>query len=496
VSEERTSRGGLAAALDVLVLALGVVAVDAAVASAHTGAGGFVLLLPTHLYIAGGIAVVAVSFAVMALLPSTAFTRAATLEACLELPAPRATVRRGLSTAASLLSLAVALGLITAGHVGSRDPLSNPLPLFVWTIWWVGFTYLHALLGNLWAHLNPWSGVHHVLTAAGPLRRWREQPPLAYPAGAAHWPALAGLLVFAWFELIDPAPADPARLATAVGCYLLAGFVGIALFGERAWLGQAETFSVFFRMISWLSPLTAHGFDEPGRRARLRIRVGLPTRRLLSVDPPPPSGVAFILLALSTVSFDGLSRTFAWLALVGVNPLDYPGRSALIAPNTAGLVALSTLLALGYVVVVWLADRIAPMRAPTNRLLGAFVLSIVPIAFGYHFAHYLPVFLVDAQYALRALSDPFGRGWDLLGTADLYVMTGFLSEATSVYRIWHTQVAIIVAAHVAAVYLAHVLALRLTAGPRAAARSQAPVLALMIGYTLLGLWLLATPSAG
>jgi hypothetical protein len=136
------------------------------------------------------------------------------------------------------------------------------------------------------------------------------------------------------------------------------------------------------------------------------------------------------------------------------------------------------------------------MRAPTPRLLGTFVLAIVPIACGYHVAHYLPVFLVDVQYALRALSDPLGRGWDLFGTADLYVMTGFLSEASAVYRIWHTQVAIIVGAHVAAVYLAHVLALRLTTSTRAAARSQAPMLALMIGYTLLGLWLLATPTTG
>ena len=46
-----------------------------------------------------------------------------------------------------------------------------------------------------------------------------------------------------------------------------------------------------------------------------------------------------------------------------------------------------------------------------------FTLPLVPIACGYHFAHYLPVFLVDAQYAIRAASDPLARGWDLLGRA-------------------------------------------------------------------------------
>jgi hypothetical protein len=47
-----------------------------------------------------------------------------------------------------------------------------------------------------------------------------------------------------------------------------------------------------------------------------------------------------------------------------------------------------------------------------------------------------------------------------------------------------------------AVYLAHVLALRAAASPGRALLSQAPVLLLMIGYTMLGLWLLAAPSTG
>jgi hypothetical protein len=57
-------------------------------------------------------------------------------------------------------------------------------------------------------------------------------------------------------------------------------------------------------------------------------------------------------------------------------------------------------------------------------------------------------------------------------------------------------VAIIVAAHVAGVFLAHALALRWSARPAAATLSQLPLLALMIGYTMLGLWLLSTPAVG
>ena len=133
-------------------------------------------------------------------------------------------------------------------------------------------------------------------------------------------------------------------------------------------------------------------------------------------------------------------------------------------------------------------------RAPA-RQLGVFALAMVPIVCGYRFAHYLPVFLVDVQWALRAASDPFARGWDLLGTRDLHVVTSFLSDAGRVYAIWHAQVGLIVAAHVAGVVVAHALAVR-HAARRAAVAGQLPLVLLMIGHTVLGLWLLSTPSVG
>jgi hypothetical protein len=210
---------------------------------------------------------------------------------------------------------------------------------------------------------------------------------------------------------------------------------------------------------------------------------------------PHPSLAPFVLLVLSSVSFDGLSRTFAWLGLLGENPLVHPGRSALVAPNSLGLLGLFLASMLAYAAAVRLLAPLGRIRVDRERLIALFALPLVPIACGYHFAHYLPVFLVDGQYALRAASDPFARGWDLLETRDLAVVTSFLSDPARVYAIWHSQVAVIVAAHVAGVLIAHALALRL-AGPARAAVSQLPMLVLMLGYTLLGLWLLSTPAAG
>jgi hypothetical protein len=128
--------------------------------------------------------------------------------------------------------------------------------------------------------------------------------------------------------------------------------------------------------------------------------------------------------------------------------------------------------------------------------LGALVYSIVPISIGFHFAHYLTALLVDGQYAVIAASDPFGTGLDLLGLNERRVTTSFLNTYESVRTIWNLQTAAIVIGHVAAVALAHAVALRHFGEGRRATVSQLPLAAFMVLYTLFGLWLLATPVVG
>ena len=231
-------------------------------------------------------------------------------------------------------------------------------------------------------------------------------------------------------------------------------------------------------------------------RAHRHFRRRFPGSGSCKVGALPLSGAAFVLLVLASVSFDGLSRTFWWLDLVGVNPLEYPGRTVLIGANSLGLIGVFCALVTAYLVAVLLGRCLAGSTSGAGESLGRFVVSIVPIAFGYHFAHYLPAFLVDVQYAVRALSDPFALGWNLIGTGNLHVTASFLANHHSVQVIWNFQVAGIVAAHVVAVAIAHFLALSDAPRLRDAVLSQFPMTVLMIGYTLFGLWLLATPAIG
>src|SRR5690606_6423629 len=102
------------------------------------------------------------------------------------------------------LAFVLLVGLVVAGLTGSRDPLSNPLPLTGWTLWWVGLTLAQALLGDLWAVLNPWVAPYRLLRRFDHAGARPGAPPLCYPASLGYWPAALGFLLFAWFELIDP----------------------------------------------------------------------------------------------------------------------------------------------------------------------------------------------------------------------------------------------------------------------------------------------------
>jgi hypothetical protein len=446
-------------------------------AFAHASDRGHVLLLPTGYYVAGGALAVAASFLVLALLPSDSLDR------FWRRRLPFFAFGEGARTIVSLVSFAGFAILVAAGLFGSRDPLSNPLPLTIWTLLWVGLVLLQGLLGNLWSWLNPWYGPWRVISRLfGKLQTWRPPPWLGC------WPAVALFFAFAWFELIDPAPDDPARLARAAGLYWLLSFAAMLVFGYRDWSRRGEFLTVFFAMIARFAVFER---NEDGR-----LSLCWPGAKLRNAAPLPLSGIAFLLLALSSVSFDGLSKTFLWLGLFGINPLEFPGRMAVTGIGTFGLVLTFVLLAGAFLLAIVLGQRLAGSLDSLSQAAGLLVWSIVPIALAYHVAHYLTALLVDGQYAIAALSDPFALGWNLFGTADMQIEAGVVAGAGSAWLLWNVQAGVIIAGHMLAVLVAHGLASRLHTVPARAALSQFPLTVLMIAYTIFGLWLLATPAAG
>jgi hypothetical protein len=452
-------------------------------AHAHGGEAAIVLLLPTGYYLLGAAAAVAASFLLLALVPTRFSARLATMRLHL------ATLRDVPPAITSTMAFVFLALLVLAGIFGTRDPVENPLPAMIWTIWWVCFTILQAFTGPLWPHLNPWTGPLAILgritgKAAG------EKPAIPLPIRLGYLIAIAQFAAFAWFELVDLAPSDPGRLAVAVGLYWLFNLAGMLVFGEAEWQARAEPFSIFFGLIGRLSPF--------GRKAqtprRTRITFVWPGHSLVESAGLPLSGVLFVLLTLSTVSFDGLSRTFLWLGAIGINPLEFRGRSAVTVSGTLGLTGMFAALSAAFLAAVVLGSALAGRVAIWREAAGRLIYSIVPIALAFQAAHYLTAVLVDGQNALIALSDPFALGWNLFGTAHWRTTTSFLNTLDGVTWIFDTETIVIALGHIIGIIMAHLIALRLFRTARQAIVSQIPLAALMVFYTGFGLWLLSTPQ--
>ena len=416
-------------------------------AAAHAFGERYDLPLPLHLWLAAAGLVVALSFLVfiVALRRGERSPRLFLLR-----------IHPRVAGALRVVSLLIFSLVIAAGLFGTQDPFRNFAPAFVWIAWWIGFTYLSALLGDLWPVLNPWA----VLRPRGLF----ELPP-----AVGVWPAAALLLAFAWIEIVWEGNAVPANLAWLALGYSLLTWTGMFVFGRDAWLKSGEVFTVYFGFIARLAPI------EWRTSAELHLRA--PAAGLLDPRPLSSSEAFFVIVMLALVTFDGLRDTPLW----AVSDAHWT------AATTAGLLALPFLFALVILGVCALMGWVTVTSA--SELARVFVPTLLPIALAYHVAHYLPYLLVAGQVVIPLASDPFGRGWNLFGTAHYQIAVGIVGARFA----WYTSIVVIVAGHVLAMYVAHRLALERFRDRRSVRRSQYPLAALMVGYTMLSLWILAQP---
>ncbi len=382
--------------------------------------------------------------------------------------------------AVQVVSVGLFALVLAAALLGTTDPFSNLAPTWVYVVFWLGVPALSALFGNVWRALSPWRAL-----ADGFVWLWeatgREARPLAaYPARLGRWPGAVALFAFAALELAYSDPSSPRALAFAIALYTYVAVFGMAVFGRDTWSARGEGFAILFELFSRIAPLTS-------RDGRVRLR--LPLTGLAGAEPVPGT-VAFVAVMLGTVGFDGYSRTITWQDLAarveGPYVVDRPGLGELLVSglNLGGMLVGVLLVGLAFAGACALARWM--VNAPAS-LTGEFVLSLVPIAFVYEVAHYFSLLVIQGQYAIPLLSDPLGRGWDLIGTVDVTPNLTVLTPNT----IWYVQAGALVAGHVAGLAVAHDRAVAIFRDREDALRSQYAMLALMVLYTIGGLWLLS-----
>jgi hypothetical protein len=357
----------------------------------------------------------------------------------------------------------------------SQDFLENPVTTVAWIDFWVGLGIISWLIGDVWEHVSP---LNVAARAADRLLARHNVQPLRYSERLGQWPAVVLLLTWSWMELIWPGAKHPRTLALLLLVYVLASLIGCVVYGAEAWLGNVELFSVFARTLSRFSPLELRPFvpetwaETPVEERSARFRgygAGLRT------DPAlPAGGGAFVLATLATVVYDGWSQTDRF----GSVQQWFWERWSFLAHHVDVLETLSMVAVVAIFVGAFLlvARRHARVIAPT----------LIPIAAVYFTAHYFAYLLIDGQATLGVLVDPFGHSWNPGGLGEYNYWRGIAPPG----GVWWVQILVIVWGHVAAVFAAHRLALRGSTRVRALA-AQAPLVGLMVLYTVAGLWVLA-----
>jgi hypothetical protein len=384
------------------------------------------------------------------------------------------------------------LGLVVwSGLRGTEAPDRNFALTFVFVTFWLGMVVASVLCGDVFRAFNPWAAIARVASAGFRLIAGQSPPPpLRYPERWGRWPAVAGIAAFAWLELVyaqsgfQAVGLTPHTVAVATLAYSGWTFVGMALFGIDKWLERGEAFSVYFNMFSRLAPLEVRN-GRLGRRRWLSGAVGW---------GEVAGSVGLILLTIGATAFDGAAE----------GTLKEPIREVFESAMDAGIGPVASLrisntiffaLTVAFVVGIFWAGvagmrtvRGGPEFADTKAVARLFAHSFIPIGLAYLVAHYfsLVLFQEQAQFTYL-LSDPLGDGSDLFGTAGGGIDYGVVGATAT----WYVQVGALVVGHVVALGLGHDRALAVYRDPQTASRSQYWMLAMMVGFTTLGLFLLS-----
>ena len=396
---------------------------------------------------------------------------------------PRALTSVVLSRAVRILLGALSAGLLVltlaTALFGTTVELLNFAPTFVYVIFWLGIPLLSILFGNIWSVLSPWRAIADAAVWLLELGGREARPVLEWSGRMGRYPAALALFAFVALELAHPRPAYPRTLGIAVALYTYWALAGMAVYGRDPWTRFGEGFAVAFSLLARIAPFAVRNGS---------IVVRWPFTGLAGAERTPGT-LLFVAVFLGSTSFDGFSRTSTWQDLLADLRAELAGSSqrtidlATTFLNVGGMAFFVAAILATYLAAVAAAEKLGRVG---RSLVPDFVLPLVPIAAAYLMAHYFTLFLIQGQFIITLISDPFGKGWDLFGTIDFAPNLAIVSPETT----WYVQVAALVVGHVAGLAIAHDRAVAVFEGRRHALEAQLPMLGLMVLYTLGGMWLL------
>jgi hypothetical protein len=369
-------------------------------------------------------------------------------------------------TALVVVSLAFTAWITMAALFGTTTVI-NPTFGVVYVWLWVGLVPAALLFGPIYRLCNPLRWIHR-----GLCRLTRSDPAeglISYPRRLGLWPAAVTLFAFVWLELVNPnlsVSLNAIRIWFGLLAVLLV--MGAMIYGDE-WFSHADPFEVYSSLVARLSPF--------GRRTDGLLVVRNPLENLDGIFPSPGL-VGVVSVLFGSTAFDSFKESTRWLRF----SQSYSGHG----------VALNSIALLSFVLIVLVTFALASMatsglgQIQRRNLPNLLAHSVVPIVLGYVTAHYLSFFVSQGTVTLAEIGDPLSRGWTLTAWASDINQFAIYQHPTALATV---KVCAVVVGHVLGVIAAHDRSVRLLPKEHAV-RGQLPMLALMVGYTLAGLWLL------
>ncbi len=429
------------------------------------------------------------------------------------------------------LSLVLFLLVLSAGIFGNQK--HNIAPVLTWTWWWVLLIFLVLGFGEAFCTVCPWEALSSLVTSLSLKSRVKrlgfERP---WPKWARNmYPAIGLFIVLTWFELGNDVTHSPQATAL-MGLAMLAMAVFAAIFFERrgfcrygCLVGRITGLYSLFSPVEVRSISTdtcvqcttkdcyhgnAHStgcptglfpgsFNENSYCTMCTECVRACPHDNVAINVRPfasdllqktrfrwdESILAIVLLSLT--SFHGLTMTPQW------TQFNHWLRAETSLGPMPVFTGLMTLMLIAPILLFWLAAHLASsfthdISVAPAKIFKAFAYSLVPVALFYHLAHNCMHFFHEGQNLLPLMSDPFGWGWNLFGTAGVAY-----GPLLSLGSIWYLQIICIVIGHVFGVLVADRMARTLYPDSEKAHRCLVPLLATMVLYSSFSIWLIAQP---
>ncbi len=411
-----------------------------------------------------------------------------------------ASISMPLRLSARFVFFAGFVAALCIGIVGRQVQFENFATVFTWPVWFHGVALLSILVGTLWPVLSPWRALYRVFV-------WLEGEELAllgsYPDRLGSWPALASyIVVIGILENLTYIPKKGPLLTTAVlAVYTIVMLGGSLLYGTE-WFRRADPLGVLYRLFNQVASITVTRRDDGGTDVALR-----PPWQGTLTPVRDMSLVLFSITAVYTVSFDGFTNTRTYQdLLVGVQDSLGTGPAISILLYAIGL----SIFAVSFGLCSRLVERLGSGSADQHRSNTSeantdggsvvssdertrepgwrgsarhFAPTVLPIAAAYEVAHNYP-------YVFRNLSQ--------LATVAVHPLSPSVRTANPLAWLplpvfWGSQVVLIVLGHVIAVVAAHYVAVERFETTAAARRGHLPLVVLMVGYTVLSLWIISQP---